>query len=188
LFVAHGLDVAMWDPDPSAPARIETALERQLSAAKRLAKIDAPEGRWRMVATPAAAVDGAGFDQESGPEDLEAKRALFGQIGAALGSQTIVASSTSTLMPSVLQQELTFAERLLVGHPVNPPHIIPLVEIVGGKLTSEVTVERTTQFYRSLGKYPIRLRTERQGHLICGAKPWRRLPAVRPVSPMSTRC
>lgn len=166
LFIAHGLDVMVWDPDAAASARIEAGLPRQLQAVKRLMGDSPPVGRWWTADSAPAAVRGAGFVQESGSEDLLAKRRLFNAIAPDLGPAAIVASSTSTIMPSDLQHGLPYAERLVVGHPVNPPHLIPLVEVVGGRNTAEATVDQTMGFYRALGKYPIRLRSERPGHLI----------------------
>lgn len=162
LFTAHGRDVAVWDPDPAAAGRIAAGLPRQVQAVQRLVGADIPLGRWWIADSAEAAVRGAGFVQESGSEDLAARRALYAAIAPVLGAGAIVAS----IQPSELQQGLPYADRLIVGHPVNPPHLIPLVEIVGGTLTAEETVERTMRFYRALGKHPIRLRSERPGHLV----------------------
>ncbi len=115
--------------------------------------------------SPEAAVDGVGFVQENGPEKLEVKRDLAGRIAATLALDAVVASSTSTLRASDIQQGIAFADRLLIGHPFNPPHILPLVEVVGGAATAEWAVDAAMQFYTDVGKFPIRLRTERLGHL-----------------------
>ena len=111
------------------------------------------------------AVHGATFVQESGPEDLGAKRKLFTEIASSLSDNALVASSTSTLLPSDLQRGIAFADRVIVGHPFNPPHILPLVEIVGGIETSQDTLDRAMAFYIGIGKRPIRLHLERAGHL-----------------------
>lgn len=148
-FLAGGLHVSAWDPSPGA-----------------LAAVSARHGGPVVIAaTPEAAVSGADFVQENGPEDVAAKRALLERIGDAVGPRTVVASSTSTLQPSNLQPELVFADRLLIGHPFNPPHIVPLVEVVGGVLTAEWAIDAAMDFYRKLGKSPIRLHRERPGHL-----------------------
>ena len=165
LFVAHGHEVAIWDPDPDAKTRLMESVPRQVATVRGLRDVGADAGAWAMAATPEAAVAHSDFVQENGPETLEAKRALYERIGAALPPDAIVASSTSSLMPSVLQQGVAFASRLLVGHPFNPPHLIPLVEVVPGNHTDAAVVSRTTAFYRSLGKHPIELRTEQPGHL-----------------------
>ncbi len=148
-FLAGGLKVSVWDPSPHALAAVR---------ARHGDAID-------VASTPEAAVAGADFVQENGPEDAKTKRALLGRIGEAVEPRTVVASSTSTLQPSTLQANLAFADRLLIGHPFNPPHIIPLVEVVGGTLTAEWAIDAAMRFYRQLGKRPIRLRRERPGHL-----------------------
>jgi len=151
-FLAAGFDVRAWDPRPGYEQPLLTSAARH--------------GRALHVCSAAvSAVCGAQFVQESGPESVELKAALYASIAAELAPTAVVASSTSTIMPSVLQQGCGFAERLLVGHPFNPPHILPLVEVVGGAHTSEKSIELAMSFYRAVGKSPIRLRTERPGHL-----------------------
>lgn len=151
-FLAAGFDVRAWDPRPGYEQPLLTSAARHGTALQ-------------VCSTPLIAVSGAQFVQESGPESVALKAELYASIAAALTPTAVVASSTSTLMPSVLQQGCGFAERLLVGHPFNPPHILPLVEVVGGAHTSEESIERAMSFYRAAGKHPIRLRTERPGHL-----------------------
>lgn len=165
LFMAHGLDVAVWDPNDHASDGFAAVTARQVDVVRRALDLDMPAGEWVIASTPAEAVTDAQFVQESGPENLQIKHDLFGQIDAALAEDAIVASSTSSIMPTLLQDGIPFANRLLVAHPFNPPHLIPLVEIVAGKLTDEHFVERAFAFYSLLGKHPIRLRTERLGHL-----------------------
>ena len=151
-FLAAVCDVRAWDPRPG----YEPAL---VSSAARYG------GTLQVCSTAAGAVAAAQFVQESAPESQELKANLYASIAAALAPTAVVASSTSTIMPSVLQQGCGFAERLLVGHPFNPPHIVPLVEVVGGARTSEESIELAMNFYREVGKHPIRLRTEKLGHL-----------------------
>jgi carnitine 3-dehydrogenase len=148
-FRAAGQAVRLWDPDADAAHAVAARQGDGVTV------LDCPE----------TAVDGAAFVQESGPEDLAVKRELLGRIGANLGPHALVASSTSTLQASELQDGLEFADRLLVGHPFNPPHILPLVEVVGGRATAEWALEEAMRFYAALGKHPIRLRIERPGHL-----------------------
>ena len=114
---------------------------------------------------PAAAVEGVALVQENGPENLDVKRTLFARIDAALAPETVVASSTSGFMPSELQAGRRGPERYVVGHPFNPPHLIPLVEVVGGRATDPVVVDWTAGFYAALGKRPIRIRREVPGHV-----------------------
>lgn len=141
--------VRVWDPHLSA------------------AGVTAAEGLDDVVVcdSPEKAVAGAHFVQESGPEDLAAKRALFASIGPSLDEGAVVASSTSTLQASDIQRGLSCADRIVVGHPFNPPSVMPLVEVVGGSATAEWAIDRAVSFYAALGKSPIRLRVERPGHL-----------------------
>ncbi len=122
-------------------------------------------GRWTFAGSAAEAVAGTTFVQESGPESLGAKRSLYVDIGGSLAHDAVVASSTSSIMPTLLQDGCAFGGRLLIGHPFNPPHLIPLVEVVAGRQTADSAVNAAMAVYRRLGKYPIRLRTERPGHL-----------------------
>lgn len=115
---------------------------------------------------PPEAVAGASFVQESGPEVLALKHGTFVRMEAALSDHAVVASSSSGIMPSDLQAGRRRPERYLVVHPFNPPHLIPLVEVVGGQETSSEVVDWAMGFYAQLGKKPIRLRKEVPGHLV----------------------
>jgi carnitine 3-dehydrogenase len=148
-FHAAGQAVRLWDPNVAAAHAVAARHGDGVTV------LDSPE----------AAVDGAAFVQENGPEDLAVKRDLYRRIGSTLERQALVASSTSTFQASQLQDGVEFADRLLVGHPFNPPHIVPLIEVVGGAVTAEWALEKAMSFYAALGKYPIRLRIERPGHL-----------------------
>jgi 3-hydroxyacyl-CoA dehydrogenase len=110
-------------------------------------------------------VQGADFIQENGPEVLAAKRALLQAVTAAARPEAIIASSTSGFTMSALQEGCTHPERCVIGHPFNPPHLMPLVEVVGGKATSAAVVDRAVAFYASLGKRAIRLNREVPGHV-----------------------
>jgi 3-hydroxyacyl-CoA dehydrogenase len=126
---------------------------------------DAAPDRWTFHASPVAAVRDAEFVQENAPERLEIKRALYAEIDSALPPDAILASSSSGLMMSDLQPGLASAPRMAIGHPFNPPHLIPLVEVVGGNATAPATVASCMAFYRHLGKRPIHIRKEAPGHL-----------------------
>lgn len=146
-FASSGFRVQAWDP--------VAGFDRSFDPAVEIIACD----------TLGAAISGADFVQESGPEQLSLKAELFAAMAHDLAPHAVVASSTSTLMPSLLQQDCAFAERLLIGHPFNPPHIIPLVEVVGGERTSDAAIDRAMDFYTRAGKHPIRLNRERPGHL-----------------------
>ena len=122
-------------------------------------------GRLTFHADPVAAVDGAGFVQENGPERIEVKVDLFRRVDAVLPPDVLIASSSSTLLPSAMQAGCRHPERLVLGHPFNPPHLIPLVEVAGGAATSPDAMDRAMRFYAALGKHPIRLNKEIAGHV-----------------------
>ena len=151
--LSKGYSVRVWDPDPEIENKLEPL------------RLQFPRSSLSIHDSPEQAVTGARFVQESGPESLDIKKALYTHMASVIGPDCIVASSTSTLPPSQLQKGSAFADRIVIGHPFNPPHLLPLVEVVGGSQTSSQTIERAMAFYRSIGKQPIHLRTERPGHL-----------------------
>jgi len=120
----------------------------------------------RFTADLAEALTGADLVQENGPELLEFKQKLYKQLDELLPPDVIIASSSSGLKMSEIQSgAASHPERCVIGHPFNPPHLIPLVEVVGGAKTSEETVQRTIAFYKSIGKKAIRLNKEMPGHV-----------------------
>jgi 3-hydroxyacyl-CoA dehydrogenase len=165
-FLARGLAVAVYDPAPECAARVREFVETAWPTLERLGlPAGADPTRISFHHDPAAAVESVALVQENGPENLEIKRALFERIEAALAPETVVASSTSGFMPSELQAGRRGPERYVVGHPFNPPHLIPLVEVVGGRATDPAVVDWTANFYAALGKRPIRIRREMPGHV-----------------------
>jgi carnitine 3-dehydrogenase len=165
-FLARGLTVAVHDPAPGCALRVREFVDNAWPTLERLGlSADADPTRVSFHDDPAAAVEGVALVQESGPEDLEIKRRLFAAIEPGLAPDTVVASSTSGFMPSELQAERAMPERYVVGHPFNPPHLIPLVEVVGGRATDPAVVEWTVAFYAALGKRPIWIRREVPGHV-----------------------
>src|SRR4029453_3506723 len=111
------------------------------------------------------ALSKAGFVQENGPERPDFKIKLFAQMDDAAPIDSIIASSSSGITPSVVQTKCKHPERVLVGHPFNPPHIIPLVEVVGGARTAPEAIKQAMAFYASIGKKPIHLKKELPGHV-----------------------
>src|SRR6266446_9060755 len=167
LFLAKGLDVVATDIAPDA----ETALRRFVKAAwpalERLG-LAAGASQSRLSFTPdlPAALRGADFVQENGPERIDFKKKLYRQLDELLPADVIIASSSSGLTMSEIQSDCRLhPERCVIGHPFNPPHLVPLVEIVGGAKTSEATIERAAAFYTALGKQAVRLRKEVPGHV-----------------------
>lgn len=121
--------------------------------------------RIRFTADLREVADAAWFVQESAPEDPELKRGVLAAIDRVADPDTILASSTSGIRPSVLQQGMIHAERIVVGHPFNPVYLLPLVEVVGGQETSEETLARVIEVYRDLDMYPLHVRNEIDGFL-----------------------
>jgi carnitine 3-dehydrogenase len=159
--------VAAFDPYPGAEVALRKAVAAQWAVMQVVGlAADASPERLRFAASPEEAVADVQYVQENVPEHLETKRRLFRTLDAAAPSATILATSSSTLTVSELQDACAHhPERLVLGHPFNPPHLIPLVEVGGGKATSAESVEAALRFYRTLGKHPIRLRKEIRGHV-----------------------
>ena len=164
LFLAAGLRVTAADPAAGAEARMRADVAAAWPALVRL-------GRVRTAEPPQAAftpdledaVAEADWVQESVDDDVALKTEVIRRIDAVSAPHVPIASSTSGLMPSVLQSRCAHPERVLVGHPFNPVHILPLVEVVAGAQTTEAVVERAVAFYTSLGKKPLRVRKEAPG-------------------------
>ena len=167
-FLARGVHVQAWDPAPEGEAALRAFVDGAWSTLEGLdAVVDgASPDRLTFHAGPAAAVSGAGFVQESAPEKIDVKRALYAEIDAALPDDVVMSSSTSGLIMSELQAGFSNASRFVVGHPFNPPHLIPLVEVVGGADTDASVVDWTIDFYDAHGKKAIRLNHEAPGHLV----------------------
>jgi 3-hydroxyacyl-CoA dehydrogenase len=166
-FLAHGLDVVASDPAPGAEERLRADVAAHWPVLERLGLAEgaSPE-RLRFAADPAEAVSDVDFVQENGPEREDVKHALFAALDAAARPEVVLASSSSGLLPSVIARGAPkHPERVLVGHPFNPPHLIPLVEVVPGEKTSEEATEKALAFYTAVGKRPIRLRQEVPGHV-----------------------
>jgi len=160
-FVLHGFDVSVFDPDPETGRKAREVLDNAERAFARLFGDERPaRGELRIVANIAEAVDGAGFIQESVPERLALKRTVLAEIDAAAPPETVIASSTSGLLPSDMQRGLAHPGRMLVGHPFNPVYLLPLVEIVGGRVTDAAAVERADAVYASIGMKPVVVRKE----------------------------
>ena len=167
LFLSKGLDVVATDIAPDAEASLRRFVDMAWPAMKRLGLApNASQSRLTFNADLVTAVKGADLVQENGPERIEFKRKLYGQLDGVLPPDVIIASSSSGLTMSEIQTACpSHPERCLIGHPFNPPHLIPLVEIVGGAKTSEDTIQRASEFYTALGKQTVRLHKEVPGHV-----------------------
>ncbi|BCQ29738.1 3-hydroxyacyl-CoA dehydrogenase (plasmid) [Caballeronia sp. NK8] len=165
-FLARGFSVTATDPGAGAETRLREWIDDAWPAMERLGLANgASRDRLTFTNDIGAAVRDAGFIQESGPERLDVKRALIASIEAAAKEDAIIASSSSGLSISEMQAGAKHPERIVLGHPFNPSHIIPLVEVGGGKLTRAETIEKAMAFYLSTGKKVIRINTEVKGHI-----------------------
>jgi carnitine 3-dehydrogenase len=165
-FLSRGLEVVASDPSPNAPDLVRRVVADAWPILRNLgATADADPSRWRFEADPVSAVSGCDFVQENAPERLEVKQLLLRAVTAALPPEVVVASSTSGFLVSRLSEGCAHPERVVIGHPFNPPHLIPLVEVVGGPTASESAVRAAVGFYRAVGKRPITLNKEVPGHL-----------------------
>ena len=159
--IENGIDVRVYDPADDAEQKVEAVLKNSRHAYARLTSAPRQsEGSVSFCESVAEAVAGAELIVESVPERLEIKQAVYAEIEAAAATDAIIASSTSGIMPSDLQAKMTHPERLLVGHPFNPVYLLPLVELVGGKKTAAVTIERAGEIYHSLGMHPLHVKKE----------------------------
>ncbi|MEX2696154.1 3-hydroxyacyl-CoA dehydrogenase NAD-binding domain-containing protein [Rhizobium mongolense] len=167
LFLAKGLDVVATDVAPNAEASLRQFVRAAWPALERLG-LTPGASPLRLIFTPdlAEAVKGAELVQENGPERLDFKQKLYGQLDELLPPNVIIASSSSGLPMSQIQLGApSHPERCVIGHPFNPPHLMPLVEIVGGAKTSEETIQRADDFYTSIGKQTVRINKEMPGHV-----------------------
>jgi carnitine 3-dehydrogenase len=165
-FLSRGIAVSASDPSPGAPDLLRRMIAEAWPVLMRLGgQADADPSAWTFDADPAAACAGCDFVQESAPERLDIKQPLLARIDGALPPDVVIASSTSGLLASRLSETCAHPERVVIGHPFNPPHLIPLVEVVGGAKGSPAAVAAAMAFYRAIGKHPIEIRKEVPGHL-----------------------
>ena len=167
LFLAKGLQVVATDIAPNAEASLRKFVETAWPALKRLGlSPGASQSSLKFTAALAQAVAEADLVQENGPERIDFKQKLYGQLDELLPPDVIIASSSSGLKMSEIQSgAASHPERCVIAHPFNPPHLIPLVEIVGGAKTSEATIRRAAEFYTSIGQRTVRLNKEMPGHV-----------------------
>jgi carnitine 3-dehydrogenase len=165
-FLRMGMEVAAWDPAPNAEARLRAFVADKWPAMERLGLRDgASPARLIFAPSLAEAVARAEFVQENAPENLAVKRQLLAQIDAAAPREIVIASSTSGFGMTEMQIECRHPERTVVGHPFNPPYLIPLVETVGGARTDPACVDWAHAFYTHLGKHSIKMARELPGFL-----------------------
>ncbi|WP_084703959.1 3-hydroxyacyl-CoA dehydrogenase NAD-binding domain-containing protein [Phaeacidiphilus oryzae] len=165
-FLARGYDVTAWDPAPDAEQRLRRLVDAAWPALIELGLApDASKDRLTVTTTLEQAVAEAEFVQESAPEQLGLKRDLLARLDAAVPDGVVIASSTSGYPMTDMQTGAGTPGRLVVGHPFNPPYLIPLVEVVGGERTGAEAVEWASAFYRAAGKSVITMDREVPGFI-----------------------
>ncbi len=164
--LARGLNVVAWDPAAGTEVILQAAIARAWPSARKLGIFPgADPSRVRFVQDVSVVAEQADFIQESAPEDEDLKRSLLSRICETSPPDVVVATSTSGLLPTRLQEDCRHPERIVVGHPFNPVYLLPLVEVVGGQQTTQKTIDSTVAFYRDLGMHPLLVRNEIDGFL-----------------------
>jgi len=166
-FLARGFEVGAYDPLPNGEAFARRFIDNAWPTLEKLKAVQpgADRKRFEFFKEPVAAVKGAEFVQESGPEREDLKIELFATLDAVLPPETVIATSSSGLLISRVSAKCRHPQRCVIGHPFNPPHLIPLVEVVGGAKTSSEAITKAMNFYRDIGKHPIHIRKEVRGHV-----------------------
>jgi L-gulonate 3-dehydrogenase len=169
IFASHGFDVALHDVKQEVAKAALAHIGRNLRELAGHGLVDDPKGALARISIArdlADALKGAALAQENGPETIEAKKALFVQMDALAPATTILASSTSFIIASRFAEGLKGRGRCLVAHPVNPPHLVPIVELAPAPFTDAAVVERARKIYEKAGQVPILLRKEKPGFVL----------------------
>ncbi|QJQ99008.1 3-hydroxyacyl-CoA dehydrogenase [Halomonas sp. PGE1] len=169
VFARSGMSVSLYDVDDGALERARAAIRQSLvdlRGAGLLDEVEVPMGLIRTQSDLALAMKGVEYVQECGPEDVEAKRQIYAELEEVVGEATVLASSTSGISASNFTQHLRHPERCLVAHPVNPPYLIPLVEVSPSPATGEAAVSRTMTLMEQAQQVPILVRKEIQGFIL----------------------
>jgi 3-hydroxyacyl-CoA dehydrogenase len=165
-YLARGFDVVANDPAPNAEANLRKYVDDAWEQVKATGlSAGASRDRLTFTSNMNEALSNADFVQENGPERPDFKIKLFADMDDVTPPDSLIASSSSGITMSVIQSKCKCPERCVIGHPFNPPHIIPLVEVVGGAKTSPDAIQQAMAFYASIGKKPIHLRKELPGHV-----------------------
>ncbi len=165
-FLAQGLDVVVFDPDPETEANLARMTDYAWPSLEKLGlKRGASPDRMTIVSTLEEAVVGVDVVQENTPEVLESKLGIFSRMDAAASPETVLLSSTSGLSMTEIQVGCLHPGRAVVGHPFNPPYLMPLVEVVGGEQTDQEAIDWAAEFYTASGKHVIKLKKELPGFI-----------------------
>lgn len=165
LFLAKSCDVVVVDPDPATASRLETFLLGAWPNLKSLGLAQEDDPAMPTVVQDYSQLKAVDFVQENGPENLGIKREVIAEIERSVGPDVVIASSTSSLRASDIQEGARNPGRILVAHPMNPPHLVPMVELVAGKHTTENALVEAERFYDSMQRITIRVKREVPGHL-----------------------
>ena len=164
--IANGHKVKAWDPAKNFGDRLQSEMKRLWPILKKSGMTeDASILNLSICPTLAEACVEADLIQESVPEDIEIKKTIHHEIDSVSKENALIVSSSSGLLPSEIQSDLSHPERFVIGHPFNPVYILPLVEVVGGSKTSTKTIKDVKDFYKSMGMYPLEVRKEIEGYL-----------------------
>ena len=165
-YLARGIDVVATDPGPQAEAILRKYVDDAWPLLTQ-AGLSPGASRDRLTFTPdmSRALADVDWVQENAPERPDFKIKLFAQMDVATPPNSVIASSSSGITMDVIQSGCKRPERCVIGHPFNPPHVVPLVEVVGGAKTSEATIARAMAFYAAIGKKPVRLYKSLPGHV-----------------------
>jgi len=169
VYARAGWDVTIYDAAPGAVERAQELIAEGLKEQAGHGLVKDPEGaaaRVRLAHGLAEALEGADYVQENLPETVEAKQAIFTELDRLAPPEIVLASSTSAIVASRFTEKLATRARCLVAHPVNPPHLIPLVELVGAPWTAPETIARAKQAYESIGQVPIVVNREIEGFIL----------------------
>jgi carnitine 3-dehydrogenase len=165
-YLARGIDVVATDPAPQAESNLRKYVDEAWPLLKEVGlSPGASRDRLTFSSDMGAALASADWVQENAPERPDFKIKLFAQMDEATPPNSVIASSSSGITMDVIQSGCKRPERCVIGHPFNPPHVVPLVEVVGGAKTSEATIERAMTFYAAIGKKPVRLHKALPGHV-----------------------
>jgi len=169
VFARAGWDVRLWDADPGVTQAAPRLVADSLHDIARHGLIAEPAkaaARVSIAGSLAEAVEGVDFVQESGPETIAAKRAIWAELDVAAPVDIVLASSTSAIVASRFTEGLKGRERCIIAHPVNPPHLVPVVELCGADWTSQSARERARQVFLSVGQTPIEVKKEIDGFIL----------------------
>jgi 3-hydroxyacyl-CoA dehydrogenase len=169
VFARGGWDVRLFDADPSTRAAAQGLVAQSLADVARHGLVADPVAATKRLSTAntlEAAVAGVDFVQENGPERVQVKLALFEALDAAAPADAILASSSSAIVASRFTEKLKGRHRCLIAHPVNPPHVVPIVELCGAPWTSPEVIQRARDIYTSVGQVPMEVKKEIDGFIL----------------------